>query len=190
MPGPGARRAARQLSRRAPSGRRRAAGEHPGANRPRCRAHHGHPRAARRAQRPPRRASGGQPAARRSDLGAGRGLRASARRRRRPAGGHPRPRPRPGGGGRAEPVSAAVGGAVRPAGPDRGGGRRIRRWRICHRHGHRRAGRRGADRVRAVSARPATAHPGWDDVRTVLVRPDGHVAWAYSEARVPSMAAS
>ncbi|WP_063731116.1 FAD-dependent monooxygenase [Streptomyces sp. RTd22] len=48
----------------------------------------------------------------------------------------------------------------------------------------------GADRVRAVSARPATAHPGWDDVRTVLVRPDGHVAWAYSEARVPSMAAS
>ncbi|GAA1133951.1 monooxygenase [Streptomyces javensis] len=33
------------------------------------------------------------------------------------------------------------------------------------------------DRIRAVSARPTTTHDGWAGRRTVLVRPDGHVAW-------------
>ncbi|MBI0295156.1 FAD-dependent monooxygenase [Streptomyces sp. PRKS01-29] len=33
------------------------------------------------------------------------------------------------------------------------------------------------DRMRAVTARPTTAHDGWTGRRTVLVRPDGHVAW-------------
>ncbi|WP_275558434.1 FAD-dependent monooxygenase [Streptomyces sp. 5-6(2022)] len=33
------------------------------------------------------------------------------------------------------------------------------------------------DRIRAVTARPTTTHDGWAGRRTVLVRPDGHVAW-------------
>ncbi|MFE9063644.1 FAD-dependent monooxygenase [Streptomyces violaceusniger] len=33
------------------------------------------------------------------------------------------------------------------------------------------------DRIRAVTARPTTAHDGWAGRSTVLVRPDGHVAW-------------
>ncbi|WP_211122064.1 FAD-dependent monooxygenase [Streptomyces yatensis] len=33
------------------------------------------------------------------------------------------------------------------------------------------------DRIRAVTARPTTAHDGWAGRDTVLVRPDGHVAW-------------
>lgn len=32
-------------------------------------------------------------------------------------------------------------------------------------------------RIRSVSARPTTVHDGWAGRRTVLVRPDGHVAW-------------
>lgn len=36
----------------------------------------------------------------------------------------------------------------------------------------------GPDRLRVVTARPTTAHDGWTGRRTVLVRPDGHVAWA------------
>lgn len=36
----------------------------------------------------------------------------------------------------------------------------------------------GADRVRTVAARPVTVHQGWDGLATVLVRPDGHIAWA------------
>ncbi|MCQ8188512.1 FAD-dependent monooxygenase [Streptomyces rugosispiralis] len=35
----------------------------------------------------------------------------------------------------------------------------------------------GPDRIRAVTARPTTTHDGWAGPRTVLVRPDGHVAW-------------
>ncbi|GDY47618.1 hypothetical protein SANT12839_085000 [Streptomyces antimycoticus] len=33
------------------------------------------------------------------------------------------------------------------------------------------------DRIRAVTARPTTTHDGWAGRSTVLVRPDGHVAW-------------
>ncbi|MGW2325913.1 FAD-dependent monooxygenase [Streptomyces sp. NPDC001700] len=40
----------------------------------------------------------------------------------------------------------------------------------------------GADRVRVVTARPATAHQGWEGPLAVLVRPDGHIAWVSTEA--------
>ncbi|MEU8828017.1 FAD-dependent monooxygenase [Streptomyces sp. NPDC048636] len=36
----------------------------------------------------------------------------------------------------------------------------------------------GGDRIRSVTARPTTGHRGWDGLATVLVRPDGHIAWA------------
>ncbi|MEU0839798.1 FAD-dependent monooxygenase [Streptomyces sp. NPDC005962] len=42
----------------------------------------------------------------------------------------------------------------------------------------------GADGVRVVTARRATGHRGWEDLRTVLVRPDGHIAW--TAAAIPS----
>ncbi|MEV7087910.1 FAD-dependent monooxygenase [Streptomyces sp. NPDC093085] len=35
-------------------------------------------------------------------------------------------------------------------------------------------------------ARLVSSHPGWSGVRSVLVRPDGHVAWAYGEDRPPA----
>ncbi|WP_307821785.1 FAD-dependent monooxygenase [Streptomyces coffeae] len=37
----------------------------------------------------------------------------------------------------------------------------------------------GEDRIRTVAARPTTVHRGWDGLATVLVRPDGHIAWAH-----------
>jgi 2-polyprenyl-6-methoxyphenol hydroxylase-like FAD-dependent oxidoreductase len=45
------------------------------------------------------------------------------------------------------------------------------------------AGRR-ADRLVVAAARPAdTPTPEWDTVQAVLIRPDGHVAWACDDAR-------
>ncbi|MFJ7905216.1 FAD-dependent monooxygenase [Streptomyces sp. NPDC096198] len=43
----------------------------------------------------------------------------------------------------------------------------------------------GAERVRTVVACPTTAHQDWDNLGTVLVRPDGHIAWARTTASAP-----
>jgi hypothetical protein len=35
-----------------------------------------------------------------------------------------------------------------------------------------------ADRLDVVTAQPAAHHPDWTDVRALLIRPDGYLAWA------------
>jgi hypothetical protein len=47
------------------------------------------------------------------------------------------------------------------------------------------AGRAG--RLDVVSATLAGTHPDWSDVRAVLIRPDGYVAWATTAAEAPPL---
>ncbi|MGW7545080.1 FAD-dependent monooxygenase [Streptomyces sp. NPDC054770] len=40
---------------------------------------------------------------------------------------------------------------------------------------------RAQQRITVYGGTPDQAHEGWDDVRAALIRPDGHVAWAWTE---------
>jgi hypothetical protein len=43
------------------------------------------------------------------------------------------------------------------------------------------------DRLDVVTAALADERPDWSDVRALLIRPDGHVAWALRDGDRPAM---
>jgi bifunctional hydroxylase/dehydrase len=44
-----------------------------------------------------------------------------------------------------------------------------------------------ADRLTVVTAQLAGDHPEWDGVRTMLIRPDGYIAWSSRDDRPPPL---